>query len=296
MTLDTIACADARDWLATLADNSIDMGLTSPPYGNLRSYNGYSWDFEAIAQQAYRVLKPGGVLVWVVSDVIVDGSETLTSFKQALYFKEMCGFNIQTIIWEKPSGAPGKFNKRLDRVFEYMFVCSKGEIATFNPPMVCTKTYGRRNVRNRTSSLDGWKKKEGYSHVKPFKVDSNIWLFDHGFGRTSTDGTNDHPAMFPELLAERHILTWSNPGDTVMDFFMGSGTTAKMAWKNNRHYIGCDVSQAYVTLAQRRLANTDPYRDTVNADGSIQLSLFSADGGPATVEPNSTNGTSMEYK
>jgi len=256
MDVNTIVCMDAFDYLKMLPDNSVDLTVTSPPYDNLRAYKGYSWDFEGIAHQLYRVLKVGGVVVWVVGDSTVDGSETLTSFKQVIYFKEQVGFRVHdTMIWEKISGTPGLHKKRCTPSFEFMFVISKGEPLTFNPPLEKTISGRKRKLKAGASSRGGWKHDSTERHdVKPLKVMLNVWQFDVGFGRTSTDGTNEHPAMMPEALAKRHILTWSNPGDIVLDCFMGSGTTAKMARANNRQFIGCDLSQEYVEIANKRLA------------------------------------------
>lgn len=270
MELDTITCADALDFLRGLPDDSIDMGLTSPPYDNLREYNGYTWDFEAIARELYRVIKPGGVLVWVVGDATINGSETLTSFKQALYFKEVCGFLAwDTMIWNKPA-TPGVYGKRYEQSFEYMFIFSKGEPKIWFPCLVKSKTTGTKRTKNNRHN--GTKKGNGTMVVKEFKIAQNIWYIQ-------TDGAiqdEAFPARFPEALAERHILTWSNPGDIVMDTFMGSGTTGKMAMKTGRHYIGCDISQEYVDLAQRRIANADPFQASDVGDGMTQLSLFDA--------------------
>lgn len=272
--LDTIVCMDALQFLRGLPDNSIDMVLTSPPYDNLRTYNGYTWDFEGIAQQSYRVLKPGGVLVWVIGDATIDGSATLTSFKQALYFKEQVGFRMhQRIIWEKLT-IPQKRPKSYLADFEDIFIFSKGEPSTFNPCMKTNRWIGEIKKRGH-SGINGFSYADGLRVVPEKSLLTNVWKISVGFNHSTTDNlAHQHPAIFPEKLAERHILTWSNPGDIVLDYFIGSGTTAKMAWKNNRHYIGCDLSPEYVQLARQRLATCDPYSDTPLPDGSVQLSLF----------------------
>lgn len=246
--------ADAVTLLRSLPDNSIDLIVTSPPYDNLRTYNGYSFNFELIARDSYRVLKQGGVLVWVVGDATVNGSETLTSFRQSLYFKDVVGFRShQTLIWEK-SSLPGVYGKRCEPIHEFMFVMTKGAPNTFNPPLVKTK-YAGAKVRNGSRVGSGWVASDGHHVVKETKVDGSIWKIDKGRGRMTTDGfEGKHPAMFPEELAERHILTWSNPGDIVLDYFGGSGTTAKMARNNLRQYITCDISAEYCEIMRKRLA------------------------------------------
>jgi len=268
-TLDTVHCCDALSLLRALPDGYVDMMLTSPPYDNLRTYNGYTWSFEGIAQESYRVLKSGGVLVWVVGDATIDGSETLTSFRQALYFKDVCGFNVHdTMIWNKPA-SPGIYGKRCEQSYEFMFVFSKGVPLKWHAPMEATVTAGTTR-RKTTRKAHGLKYNKEYVTINPFKTMQNVWRIQTDIPETD----KHHPAVFPEALAERHILTWSNPGDIVMDFFIGSGTTAKMAMKNDRHYIGCDISAEYVNLARQRIQNSDPYQASILPTGDKQLSLF----------------------
>jgi DNA modification methylase len=240
----------AEHLLTALQSDSIDMILTSPPYDNLRSYRGFAWDFEFIAHQSYRVLKRGGVLVWVVGDATIDGSETLTSFRQALYFRDAVGFRMHdTMIWRK--FLPGNYGKRYCQAFEYMFVFAKGTVNTFNAQLRRNKSAGTVRPGMQRS---GYITDNGYVEtsrswvVAEYGVMENVWDVQP-IGNTEAN----HPAVFPEQLAERHILTWSNPGDLVLDFFVGSGTTAKMARNNGRRFIGCDIAAEYVALANKRL-------------------------------------------
>lgn len=246
---------DCLDTMAAMSDKFIDLTLTSPPYDNLRSYTGYSFDFEHSAQELHRVTKEGGVLVWVVGDATINGSETGTSFKQVLFFKE-CGFRLHdTMIYEKSGVTPS--TNRYFPCFEYMFILSKGKPKTFNP--ICDrknkwrerwgKTRARRNV-------DGTLGKEYESRKAPeFGMRRNIWKYVQGGGYGSDDKiAYDHPAIFPEKLAEDHILSWSNEMDLIYDPFMGSGTTAKMARLNKRRYIGSEISPKYCAIAKRRMS------------------------------------------
>lgn len=267
----TIWHSEALELLRALPDNSIDMILTSPPYDNLRVYLGFSWDFEAIARESHRVLKDGGVLVWVVGDAVVKGSETLTSFRQALYFVDICGFRMhQTIVWEQNS-MPTKRPKAYLPDFEYMFVLSKGEPSIFNPIMRKNNNAGSKRKKG-SSGKKGFKYQEGYRTTPEYSIDKNIWTIQ--VGGNNSDEYADHPAIFPELLAERHILSWSNENDIVLDFFSGSGTTAKIARNLNRRFIAGDLSLEYCEIARQRLLNTDAYSDSTFKDGSKQLSLF----------------------
>lgn len=233
------------------ADSSVDLTVTSPPYDNLRKYNGFSWDFEAVARELYRVTKHGGVVVWVVADATVNGSETGTAFRQALYFKE-CGFNLHdTMIWNKGSSAAvGSITTRYESVFEYMFVVTKGK-PTFNAIKDKPNKYAGTANHGTIRQPDGSSvpKTNIGKTIQPFGVRPNVWVINP----EKRSNTFKHPAMYPEALARDHILSWSNPGDTVLDPFLGSGTTGKMAVLSGRFFIGIDISPEYVELAQRRI-------------------------------------------
>lgn len=242
---------DCVEAMKKMDDECIDLTVTSPPYDNLRTYNGYCFDFENTAKELYRITKQGGIVVWVVSDATTDGCESLTSFKQALYFKD-CGFNVETMIWEKPTfTATGALKYRYGQVFEYMFVLSKGNPKHFNPikdrPNKCYGDVKHGNVRQKDGTT-----KEISSKGKPiaeFGQRFNVW-------RMSPEKAKNkkfHPAQFPEVLANDHIISWSNENDIVFDPFIGSGTTAKMAMLNNRKWIGCEISEEYCEIVKKRL-------------------------------------------
>jgi site-specific DNA-methyltransferase (adenine-specific) len=228
------------DGLKLLKDESIDMIITSPPYDNLRAYNGYSFDFENIAKELYRVIKDGGVIVWVVGDATVLGSETGTSFRQALYFKSL-GFNIHdTMIYEKNSSTfpASEKSKRYTQIFEYMFILSKGTPKTVN------LIKDKKNKWYGYKDFSGKLKKE----VPEFSPRTNIWKYT-----TSFDNAYGHPAPFPEKLVEDHILTWTNKNDIVLDIFMGSGTTAKVSIQNGRKWLGFEISKEYCDIIDKRI-------------------------------------------
>ena len=252
--LNKIICGNCVDVMATFPDNYIDLTVTSPPYDNLRDYNGYDFNFESIANQLYRITKRGGVVVWVVGDATIKGSETGTSFRQALYFKEI-GFNLHdTMIYQVPgTGAKGS-NYCYWQVFEYMFVFSKGKPNTVNrikdkinkkAGTKCTSNkQARASVGTRLSPACG-------RIVQGQGIRDNVWVIPSGHGHGDYTG---HPAPFPEQLANDHIITWSNKGDLILDPMCGSGTTCKMAAVNNRNYIGIDISEEYCNIARKRLA------------------------------------------
>jgi len=238
--------------MKSLPSQSIDLTVTSPPYDNLRTYNGYSFDFEGIAKELYRVTKDGGVVVWVVGDATINGSETGTSFKQALYFKEI-GFNLHdTMIWNKGTfTAVGALTSRYAPVFEYMFVLSKGQPKTFNPIKDRqNKTFGRS--KTGTFRQEDGTTKPLSSVGKPiaeYGQRFNIW----DVSAEKSNSNRLHPAMFPESLAHDHIVSWSNEGDTVLDCFLGSGTTGKVAKQLNRRFVGIEISPEYLEIASKRI-------------------------------------------
>ena len=251
-TLDNIYCGDSAVMLAALPDACIDLTVTSPPYDNLRAYNGYSWDFDAIATQLYRVTKPGGVVVWVVGDATVNGSETGSSFRQALGFMEI-GFNLHdTMIYNKDSFRYPQDNV-YHQVFEYMFVFSKDKPKTINFLIDRKNIHVDRNSKNMKRESDGSKTFREKFSASEYGKRYNIWKYAQGKGGSTNDIIN-HPAIFPEALARDHIISWSNPGDIILDPFAGSGTTAKMSKVLSRHWLGFDISQEYVDLANRRVA------------------------------------------
>ena len=248
--LNTIIQGDCLEVMKGIPDKSIDLVLTSPPYDNLRTYKGYTFNFEGIAKEIYRVLKDGGVCVWVVGDATIKGSETGTSFRQALFFKEI-GFNLHdTMIYRKQNPMPIKA-KRYSSAFEYMFVFCKGNLTTFNPILV-KSTYGGKKLfgKRTTWKVDGTKNIGEKSQIAEYKIPENI--FTYLVGSFGTNKSN-HPASFPEKLAEDHILSWSNEGDTILDPMAGSGTTLKMAKKNNRKYIGIEIAPEYIEIINKRL-------------------------------------------
>ena len=249
--INKIICGDCIDVMKVMPDSSVDLTVTSPPYDNLRDYNGYKFDFKVIAKQLFRVAKNGGVVVWVVGDATIKGSESGTSFKQALYFKKI-GFNIHdTMIYQKNS-YPFPPSNRYFSVFEYMFVLSKGAPKITNLIKVSTVGYKSKSAtsRQKDGSIVAMRGAMG----KDTRVKDNIWKYDVGYNLSTKDKIAfKHPATFPDVLAERHIISWSNENDIVYDPFMGSGTTAKMALKNKRKYIGSELSKEYCDIAEQRI-------------------------------------------
>ena len=234
-----------------LPDVSVDLTVTSPPYDNLRTYNGTLNDWtpekwQAIIRELFRVTKQGGVVVWIVGDATINGSETGTSFRQVVYAMK-CGFNLHdTMIWEKTgSGALGS-QLCYGQNFEFMFVFSKGRPKAVN--LICDRenvVKSGKVVVNSSLTADKGATKRVVER-KPFGKRTNIW-------KMQPQQKSDHPAPFPEALARDHILSWSNPGDVVLDPFLGSGTTGKMAILEGRRFIGIEREPKYFDIASRRI-------------------------------------------
>jgi DNA modification methylase len=260
--LTNLFCGDNVEVLRReVIDNSIQLTVTSPPYDNLRKYNGFTWDFEGVARELFRVTKPGGVVVWVVGDATINGSETGTSFRQALGFKDV-GFNLHdTMIYEKAgTGACGS-NLAYWQTWEYMFVFSKGRPSVVSLIEDKPNAFaGKKAAQDKDGcsgrrSADGQAKDKGKVRiVKEFSRRTNIWRYTTG--AFNHDDKTGHPAPFPEALARDHILSWSSPGDIVLDPFLGGGTTGKMAFQLGRFFIGCDISPEYVEIARNRIGGS----------------------------------------
>ena len=252
--LDTINCLDCVKFMnENLDENSIDLTVTSPPYDSLRNYKGYTFNCEDVAKGLFRVTKEGGIVIWVVADKIKKGNKSLTSFKQALIFQNI-GFNVHDVMIYRKKNTPFMRSNAYTNCHEFMFVFSKGKPKTFNPLKTAT-------VRQGVEMMPANKGPDGINNKVPGtlnkeKTKTNIWDYAVGMhGTTSDKIAFQHPAIFPEKLAEDHILSWSNEGDIVFDPMCGSGTTCKMAMKNNRQYIGVDISEEYANIAIQRLAD-----------------------------------------
>ena len=251
----TLWCGDCLELMKDIPDGYVDLTVTSPPYDNLRTYNGNieQWNFDKfkeIAKELYRVTANGGVVVWVVADATIKGSETGTSFRQALWFMD-CGFNLHdTMIWEKIS--PFQHKNRYISSFEYMFVFSKGKPKTAN--IICdrknkwagTQIHGtERQASGKTKNLSDVQKSK---KVKEYGARYNIWDIT-----PCKSNKTCHPAVFPEHLAKDHIISWSNEGHTVLDCFMGSGTTGVACVNTNRRFIGIELDEGYFNIAKERI-------------------------------------------
>lgn len=260
MEINRIIQGDCMKVMKYIQDKSIDMVLTSPPYDNIRNYNDtLDWGkhvWEPVIQELFRIVKDGGVVVWVVGDATIKRSETGTSFKQSLWAME-CGFNLHdTMIYEKDTCPFPEIN-RYYQYFEYMFVWSKGI------PKTCNQIIDKPN-RNAGKKITGTQRKtdgstipiknENGKRIKDFGVRGNVWKYQIGKWKVTLDAeAYEHPAIFPEKLAYDHIISWSNEGEIILDPFAGSGTVGKIAKQLNRRYILIEKEPKYINIIRKRL-------------------------------------------
>lgn len=261
--INKIICGNHLEILPGISDDTIHLTVTSPPYDDLRNYEGYIFNWKKLIPELYRITKKGGVVVWVVGDMTKDGSETGTSFRQSLYFMK-CGFKLHdTMIYEKPS--PNPETVRYYQSFEYMFVFSKGKPKTINLITDKINTQYGRSIHGTQRKKDGsLVQRLKCTKIKLFGIRYNIWRYKTGKNNCTKDAiAHDHPAIFPDLLAFDHIRSWSNEGDIVLDPMCGSGTTCRVAKDNNRKYIGIDCSKKYCEISRER-CNNNPLFDRVD--------------------------------
>jgi site-specific DNA-methyltransferase (adenine-specific) len=242
---------DCLEYMRTMPDKSVDAVITSPPYDNLRDYgNNYVFNFQSTAVELGRIISVGGVIVWIVGDETKNGSESGTSFEQALYFKNKVGMNLHdTMIWHKQS-APLTHN-RYEQHFEYMFIFSNGTPNNFNSLMVKKEWKDNRKTKVIRREKDGSFDK-GFVKQTGDKIAGNVWSIPSA---SAFAERFDHPAIFPTKLARLHLVSWTSEGDTIFDPFMGSGTTGVACVQTGRNFIGCEIDEGYFKIAERRIAD-----------------------------------------
>ncbi len=285
--INKIIQGDCLEVMKNFENESINMVLTSPPYDNLRNYKGYVFRFEDIAGELHRVVKDEGVVVWVIGDATINGSETGTSFKQALFFKEI-GFNLHdTMIFKKRNPIPQIYRRRYTNEFEYMFVFSKGRAATHNPLMTACLHAGLElnGTTYKNYSKSEQKRTKMAKPVKNKKIRGNIWEYVVGKNLDDQEAKG-HSAPFPCQLARDHIYSWSNEGDLILDPMCGSGTTCKVARQLGRRFIGIDICKEYCEIARRRITTLDDVQQQLSfevANNSLQRKRISRSNEPATL-------------
>lgn len=251
--LNKIYQGDCVEIMRSWPDDFVDLTVTSPPYDSIRDYKGFNFDAANTLSELFRITRPGGVCVWVVGDQVIDGSESLTSFKQAIA-AVAAGFRLHdTMIYHK-NGFQFPEHTRYQQVFEYMFVFSKGKPSKFNPIKRPTK-WGGVTKKNTAREKDG----SMSEYTATFNDDvnlNNVWNYEIGYMKSAKDPVAfEHPAIFPEKLPADHIQSWTDEGDVVFDPFSGSGTTTLAAERLRRRWLGCEMSAEYIGISTKRMAN-----------------------------------------
>lgn len=263
MEINKIYNEDCLNTLKRLNDCTIDLIVTSPPYGNMRDYGHKKFLFQLIAKELVRCLKIGGVIVWICNDETLKGSETLMSFKQAYSFIEN-GLRLHdTMIWKKPNPVPTQSN-RYQQAFEYMFILSKGKPKIFNPIKIKSKHAGTQVKKHRAKKQGHKYNNEGNYTVNDYKMIDNVWEI------ANTKNKSGHPAIFPLELAKKHILTWSNEGDLIYDPFLGSGTTIIAASELKRNFLGSEINRQYYDYAASKINTAPSAQMCVGSKNKIQ--------------------------
>ena len=245
---------DCLEVMKKIPDGFVDLTVTSPPYDNLRSYNGNNeqWSesvWKGIIRGLYRVTAIGGVVVWVVNDATIKGSETGTSFRQALYFKE-CGFNLHDTMIYSWAGTGAKGSRySYWQGFEYMFILSKGKPKSINLIKDHeNKKPGKKSGPTQGPCSNGTRKFSKIITRPKYSIRNNMWAYGGSVGKKTK-----HPAQFPEKLAHDHIISWSNENDIVLDPMMGSGTTGVACLNTNRRFVGIEKDEEYFNITKERI-------------------------------------------
>lgn len=248
-----------------VTDNSIDMVCTSPPYDMLRDYKGFTFDIDLLIPELYRVLKPGGIIMWNTGDGTIKGSKTLTSFKTAIKFQDANFLVHDVMIYEKGNFSNPSSN-RYHQTMEYMFVFSKGKLTTFNPikdkkitgmddpDHARLGSFGKNTVRQKDGTMVDRGARKVYNE---FGMRTNIWRMKTAGQEKPCQGV-EHPAKMPTAMAHDQIISWSNVGDIILDPFAGSGTTGVEAIKLDRKFIGIELAQEYYDMCLKNCESLAP--------------------------------------
>jgi len=250
-----IICADNVSLLKTLPDECIDLVVTSPPYDELRDYNGYILDLHGLGEQLLRVLKDGGICVMVIQDSTKDFAKSLTSFRTIVDWCDNIGFRLFECNIYNRQGTEGAWWKQRFRVdHEYMPIFLKGKRPQYFdkenlkiPSKHANKVMTGANIRTKNGKTGSRKVK-----INPTKCPGTVMTFGNTCGGESKLKSK-HPAVFPNMLAYDMIECFCPPDGIVLDPFNGSGTTTLAAKSLGRNYIGIDVSDEYNKIAELRL-------------------------------------------
>lgn len=247
---------DCVEGMKLLPDNSVDLVVTSPPYDNLRQYNGFSFDLNATGKQIYRVLKDGGIAVVVIQDQTKDFGKSLTSFRMILDWCDNLGFKLfETLIYRKHGTEGAWWVKRFRVDHEYMPVFLKGGKPLFfdkDPVKIKSKHGGKVMTGSGNRKTNGKTTETVTRPINDTKCPGTVW--EYLMAGDKNPLKRKHPAVFPDKIPLDFIQVFCPPGGLVLDPFMGSGSTAVAALKTDRNFIGFDISEEYINLANQRIS------------------------------------------
>jgi len=244
------ACFDA---FKKIPDQSVDMVCVDPPYGTTTIEWDKTLDFTVMWKELERIVKPKG-------NIVIFGSQPFTS----LVIVSKIDWFRHELIWNKNKcGSPGLAKYRPQKVHENIMVFSKDSGGTYNPIMEEGQAY-KREAKDKEKGYGTGKNSHGYgfgNNGKPFlggenhgtRYPKSILHASRNFSAQQTV----HPTQKPTNVLNWLIMTYSNPGDTVMDFTMGSGSCGVSAKLTGRNFIGIEMTNEYFNIAEQRINEAD---------------------------------------
>ena len=263
-----IFLGDCGDILKGIPDASIDLIFTSPPYADQRKhvYGGISPDeyvswFLPKAEQFLRVLKPTGTFILNIKERVVNGERHIYVLDMILEMRKQGWLWTEEFMWHKKNSFPGKWPNRFRDNWERLLQFNKTK--KFNMYQDAVMVPVGDWAKDRLANLSETDKTRDESKVRSgFGKNVSNWVgrdmvYPTNVIHMATECSNrNHSAVFPLELPKWFIKLFTQPGDFVLDPFIGSGTTALAAIELGRNYVGIDVNQEYVQLSQSRVSES----------------------------------------
>jgi hypothetical protein len=251
-----ILLGDALEILSRIPAGSIPLTLFSPPYDGIRDYGkNWSLDYKTLGRLLFGATCDGGVCAVVIGDGTKDFAKSLTTFRWAVDWVDNTGWRLFECCIYSRHGNPGAWWTQRFRVdHEYILIFFKGDrLRCFDKTALMIPSKHAGKVYSGTDRLTngGFKKIEPKA-VNDLKCRGTIW----GYATSNSEGNRtklEHPATFPDRLADDLIHCFSKPGDLVFDPMCGSGTTCVMAAKAKRDYLGIEINPEYHSIAMKRI-------------------------------------------
>lgn len=264
-TVHKLILGDSLQKLQKLEDNSIDLIVTSPPYADARkkTYGGIHPDhyvewFLPISKELLRVLKPTGTFVLNIKERVSDGERHTYVLELILGLRKQGWLWTEEFIWHKKNCYPGKWPNRFRDAWEHMYQFNKMKKFHMYQEEVMVPTGDWAKSRLKKLS-DKDKERDESKVASGFGKNISNWLnrdkaFPTNVLHMATEcGNKNHSAVFPEALPEWFIKLFTKKGDVVLDPFMGSGTTNKVAKRLDRNSVGVEILSEYYEIAKQAL-------------------------------------------